>query len=81
MIIIPDTSNNQGNDDLSKEGVQVVNNSHNDSKDTMMSMSNGSELWDFKERTINDKNTNTVGNKNNQMHEKTYTTGNSSSNS
>lgn len=44
MIIIPDTSNNQGNDDPSKEGVQVVNNSHNDSKDTMMSMSNGSEL-------------------------------------
>ena len=69
MIIIPDTSNNQGNDDPSnKEGVQVVNNSHNDNKDTMMSMSNGSELWDFKERTINDKDTNTVGNKNNQMH-------------
>lgn len=69
MIIISDTSNNQGNDDPSnKEGVQVVNNSHNDNKDTMMSMSNGSELWDFKERTINDKDTNTVGNKNNQMH-------------
>ena len=69
MIIIPDTSNNQGNDDPSNtEGVQVVNNSHNDNKDTMMSMSNGSELWDFKERTINDKDTNTVGNKNNQMH-------------
>ena len=44
MIIIPDTSNNQGNADPSKEGVQVVNNSHNDNKDTMMSMSNGSEL-------------------------------------
>ena len=45
MIIISDTSNNQGNDDPSnKEGVQVVNNSHNDNKDTMMSMSNGSEL-------------------------------------